>query len=255
MEDSFVKILFIFIAQHFYYHPSSKDQHKESAASRFESHRESPICSNFPWLQIDISPDDCRDFFPAEVVKGILPNEHNPVELKLSVILESFRQFYQAAEGLKRENQSLQMKAKMFEEVVKKNRILESKLYQQHAQALTVPAASPDPPEKTADLEKQIGLLQNAYTRSEDRCKQLVDVTQQWAIECGEKVNLINVLEKEIEQLKADVESLDNRVAKYKRYWVETKDQARDKVSDSQFEELRSELASRRELYDQVRNS
>jgi molybdopterin converting factor small subunit len=102
---------------------------------------------------------------------------------------------------------------------------------------------------------KQVKTLQEAYSRSEERCIQLVEVTQQWAIECDEKVKVIHLLEKEAEQLKVTVQQLESRVSKYKKFWMDTKDAPKDvgKVSDVQFEELRTELAMRRELYDQVR--
>ena len=91
-----------------------------------------------------------------------------------------------------------------------------------------------------------------AYIRSEERCKQLVEVTQQWAIECDEKVRFIHALEKETSDLKTHLQQLDARVSRYKKFWMENKDLPRGRVSDYQFDELRSELAFRRELYDQV---
>ena len=99
---------------------------------------------------------------------------------------------------------------------------------------------------------RQVNPLQRAYMRSEERCKQLVEVTQQWSIECEEKLKVIKMLEKEAEQLKAQIQQLEGRVTKYKKYWMDTKDMQMGRVSDVQFEELRSELASRRQLYDQV---
>ena len=63
-----------------------------------------------------------------------------------------------------------------------------------------------------AELEEQVKLaepLQQAYSRSEERCVQLVEVTQQWAIECEEKVRMIEVLEKEADQLKGALQQLD----------------------------------------------
>lgn len=96
--------------------------------------------------------------------------------------------------------------------------------------------------------------LQLAYVGSEERCKQLVEVTQQWAIECDEKLRYIQMLEKEGEKLRGQLQQQEARVSKYKKFWMENKEAvvSAGKVSDYQFEELRSELACRRELYDQV---
>ena len=96
-----------------------------------------------------------------------------------------------------------------------------------------------------------------AYIRSEEFCKQLVEVTQQWAIECDKKVRFIHALEKETSDLKTfdlktHLQQLDARLSKNKKFWMENKDLPRGRVSDYQFDELRSELAFRRELYDQV---
>ena len=106
---------------------------------------------------------------------------------------------------------------------------------------------------RMAELEEQVKLaepLQQAYSRSEERCVQLVEVTQQWAIECEEKVRMIEFLEKEADQLKGTLQQLDTRVAKYKKYWMETKDVPRaGRVSDAQFEELRTEVGHEERSY------
>ena len=99
-----------------------------------------------------------------------------------------------------------------------------------------------------------------------------MEVTQQWSLECDEKLRLIQHHEreadrfrKEAEQLQKEAGLLEGRVSKYKKFWLENKDVlglgagvggagvgGGGRVSDAQFEELRSELACRRELYDQV---
>lgn len=309
MEDAFVILFFTFITQqlqHFWKQHTTHPPHDQHTQSRDHDYREpylSSSCGVFPWLKVDIPFEEARDFFPAEVIKGVMPNSSDPVALKVSVLLEAFQQFLRAFDSLKRENVSLQRRAKMYDELVRKNRILETKLNQMQAgQYGIAPVQGGTSPsetamrEKIADLEeqlKQVGTasnvyttedrrqgihihlltnsllerfyyntvylnfiqvesLQKAYIRSEERCKQLVEVTQQWAIECEEKLQLIQVLEKETEQLKTQNQQLDVRVTKYKKYWSDTKDLPKGRVSDSQFEELRSELASRRELYDQV---
>lgn len=312
MEDAFIVLFFTLITQQL-----------QSLWSKSQSHTHSPthhipnvtpqdtqqIASNsiFPWLHTDVASEEARDFFPTEVVKSVTPNLDNPVHLKLSVILEAFQQFIRAYDNLKRENLSLQRKGRMYDELSRKFRALESKMSQMQQQAGRCGHSNATPPEipglvansgtnavqgcghnratpswnapppwnathppvdlspdtsaalqkKVAELEEQVKLaepLQQAYERSEERCVQLVEVTQQWAIECEEKVRMIEFLEKEAEEQKVVVQQLDARVAKYKKYWMETKDLPKtEKVSDAQFEELRMELAMRRELYDQVR--
>ena len=55
--------------------------------------------------------------------------------------------------------------------------------------------------------------------------------------------------------MKGDIQQLEVRVARYKKFWMDNKDTPRGRVGgeSSQFEELRGELVMRRELYDQVR--
>ena len=124
------------------------------------------------------------------------------------------------------------------------------------------------------ELTKQIEPLKRALAKSEDRNKQLVDVTQQWAIECQEKDNQIAVRDSQIRELRAEVdqmkqqllnvkkhnkelltdrEQFKKKISKLKKQLNSSSEGTRgDRVSDSQFEELRVELAYRRELYDQV---
>ena len=116
--------------------------------------------------------------------------------------------------------------------------------------------------------------MRRTLAKSEDRNKQLVDVTQQWAIECQEKENQIAVRDSQIrelrgenDQLKQRSSSLENRskelltereqfkkkASKLKKQLSSVSERCREeRVSDSQFEELRVELSYRRELYDQV---
>ena len=100
---------------------------------------------------------------------------------------------------------------------------------------------------KTKLLE--IEPLRRALARSEERNKQLVGVTQQWAIECQEKDAHTAGLETQVQQLKQERELFKKKLFKYKKQASMDKGQ---KVSDSQFEELREELGYRRELYDKV---
>jgi len=91
--------------------------------------------------------------------------------------------------------------------------------------------------------------LKRALARSEERNKQLVEITQQWEIECQEKDSHIAVLETQIQQYRQERELFKKKLAKYKKQASVDREQ---KVSDSQFEELRDELGYRRELYDKV---
>lgn len=300
MEDAFIVLFFTLITQQLQILWSNKPRNPTHNPSH---HRASPTPQDaeqpgnpsvFPWLQVDVPSEEARDYFPAEVVKSVTPSLGNPARLKLSVVLEAFQQFIRAFGSLKQENLSLQRKGRMYNELARKFRALESKMMQMqqaggcgHSNATPhqmgvsdtnaamykyggTPPWNATPPQmpatsdtnaalrrKVAELEEQIRLakpLKQAYTRSEERCVQLVEVTQQWAIECEEKIRMIEFLEKEADQLKVAIQQLEPRVAKYKKYWMETKDAPRaGKVSDGQFEELRMELAMRRELYDQVR--
>ncbi len=276
MEDAFIILLFTFFTQQLQllWRRGSQDppspQRALQSSPQHASNREAATSTSwrqtatpmFPWLEVDVQVEECRDYFPSEVVKSVLPNSSNPTPLKLSVILEAFQQFLHGYEGVKKENQSLQRKGRMHDELLKKCRILEEKLTRARSEQLghnglshTHAAASQIAKEKIADLEeqlRQVDPLQRAYIRSEERCEQLVEVTQQWSIECEEKLQVIKVLEKEVEQLKSQIQHLEERVAKYKKYWADTKDQPLGRATDAQFEELRSELACRRQLYDQV---
>jgi len=91
--------------------------------------------------------------------------------------------------------------------------------------------------------------LKRALARSEERNKQLVEITQQWEIECQEKDSHIAILETQNQQFRQERELFKKKLAKYKKQASVDREQ---KVSDSQFEELRDELGYRRELYDKV---
>ena len=127
---------------------------------------------------------------------------------------------------------------------------------------------------KVIELTKQAEPLRRTLAKSEDRNKQLVDVTQQWAIECQEKENQIAVRDSQIRELRGEIdpqkqrllslenrikeltserEQLKKRVSKLKKQLSSASERCREeRVGDSQFEELRVELSHRRELYDQV---
>ena len=105
---------------------------------------------------------------------------------------------------------------------------------------------------KLESLKKQVMELEplkRALARSEERNKQLVEVTQQWAIECQEKDSHIAVVETQYQQIRQERELFKKKLAKYKRQASVDREQ---KVPDCQFEELREELGYRRELYDKV---
>ena len=272
MEDAFVILLFTFFTQQLQllWRRSEDDDSDPPLRSQSDpQHTERPGSSKkqpsstafFPWLEVDVQADECRDYFPADVIRNVIPNPSNPTPLKLSVVLEAFQQFFGKFQALLRENQSLQRRGRMYDDLFKKYRILEEKLAKSRLDqtsghnGLTHGHATDLMKQKIAELQeqlRQVGPLQRAYARSEDRCKQLVEVTQQWSIECEGKMKVVRILEKEVEQLKAQVQHLEGRVNKYKKYWADTKDLHLGRATDAQFEELRSELASRRLLYDQV---
>jgi len=205
----------------------------------------------------------------------VIPSEHNPVSIKLSFLLESFQQFYNAFRSFKSKNLSLHeklleaMKSKEKAELALKH--ARSNRLQVGKPMMAKPNASVAPwgGDQTRELEKkqaEVEALRRAYVRSEQRCKQLVVVTQQWALECEDKVKLINLQEEEVKTLKEQAELLERRVAKYKKFWVDYRGGVGGgasgggggpgedgRATDLQFEELRNELAMRRELYNMVR--
>ena len=216
--------------------------------------------------------ENTRDYFSTRALKDLSPSEHNPVSIKLSFLLESFQQLYHAFRSFKSKNLSLHEKLL---EAVKSKEKAELVLRQARSNRLQVGhpmLLKPNNPrvnpwgDQARELEAKLAeveALKRSYVRSEQRCKQLVVVTQQWALECEDKVKLINLQEEEVKSLKEQVEQLDRRVTKYKKFWVEYRGGAGGgattggdedgRATDLQFEELRNELAMRRELYDMVR--
>ncbi len=207
-----------------------------------------------------------REYFVSRTLKDISPSERNPVAIKLSLLLESFQQFYHAFRSLKSKNLSLH--EKLLEATKVKER-LEAELHRMRLDRLQrnpthglIPYFAGSADDRAIELEAkkaEVEALKRSYVRSEQRCKQLVVVTQQWALECEDKVKLIHLQEQQLKDTRAEMAQLEKRVNKYKKFWVESKaggvGECGDdgKVSDFQFEELRTELAMRRELYNMVR--
>ena len=100
-----------------------------------------------------------------------------------------------------------------------------------------------------------------------------MEVTQQWAVECQEKDNLIAVLKSQLKEsmgdvervkqqltsletrcqaLQADKDQLKQKLRKVKKHLSSGGHESSHGAGGSRFEELRVELAQRRELYDQV---
>ncbi|XP_064396529.1 uncharacterized protein LOC135343499 [Halichondria panicea] len=97
---------------------------------------------------------------------------------------------------------------------------------------------------KTSDTEDNSTVsLRSTLEKSEERCKQLVVVTQQWALECGDKDKAISIYEAETKQLKDVIVQLEKRIGKYKRYWQDNRS----------LEEMRTEVEQRKILHDKVR--
>ena len=149
-------------------------------------------------------------------------------------------------------NQSLYER---FDEVTERNKILEAELSRFEGDRHHHRDANPRSDlttdklmlEKMRYLEStvaEVEAVKRSYARSEQRCKQLVVLTQQWSIECDEKVRLICLQDEELKELTGQVAALERRVDKYKKFWMENKD-----------EPVASEVALRRELYDPVHNA
>ena len=249
MEDAFVILFFTFITQQLQHFLKQREDESSSIFPGSDS-CSSSTCK-FPWLTLDLPLDNVRDYFPAEAIKTVVPNPNDPIPLKLSVILDAFQQFLDHFENMKAENQILRQKLEIENESTELRSQDEFYPNSQWCSDISESATK----KRIADLEEQLEQvepLQKAYIRSEERCKQLVEVTQQWALECEEKIQLICVFETEVNQLKGEMEELEKRVAKYKKFWIMSKEHSNGRVNDSQFEELRNELAMRRELYDKV---
>ena len=232
------------------------------------------LTNKLNWLKMDVPLEEIRDYFPPDEIKGVTPNSLSPVKLNMSVILEAFQQFFERFQRATKENVHFSQNAQLVKELIKQNTRLETKVRElQHSKPDTVSAHQQHTPShsdshsQVQKLQKELSRLlekvkilepfQTAYTKSEERSKQLVGVTQEWAIECEEKDKLIAVQDTQIKQLQEEIDQLQRRVFKYKKHWMATREredetQAGNQVDTSQFEEAKLELALRREFQDQV---
>ena len=157
--------------------------------------------------------------------------------------------------NLVQDNESMKNKLKYLPpSTVEQNSLLEAKS-REVEDALGPNSRSNKGAESRHDVSDKLQWLESlerAYANTEERCKQLVEVTQQWSAECADKDRLIAVQATQIELLQAELEKTEKRLTKYKKHWIATKDAPPQRASDAQFEELRLELACRRELHDQV---
>ena len=83
---------------------------------------------NLPWFDASTSLEEVREYFPADVVRGINPG--GSVQLHSSLLLEAFSQFYQKHDRLLQENRSLASTAKLVHALTKKCTELEEELSQ-----------------------------------------------------------------------------------------------------------------------------
>ena len=191
------------------------------------------------WITLDVDWPSMRDYFPAQLLEGVNPSADHFVPMRLSVLLDAFQQLFQKYTKLAEDSETLHGK-------------LEGCLSAIHSscprQSVNLSKGNEVPQDKLKRLES----IQRALANSEERCQQLVVVTQQWSAECADKDKLIAVQATQIGQLKDECDKIQKKMNKYKKHWMATKDAETKRVSDSQFEELRLELACRRELHDQV---
>ena len=75
--------------------------------------------------------EEVRDYFPTEVVRGVAPSSERPVSLRLSTLLEGFQQLLRGCEALRKEGMSLEKQGRLYEELVRRNKVLEEKLSRQ----------------------------------------------------------------------------------------------------------------------------
>ena len=228
---------------------TSEDKQSSSSSSRRQGAK-----NQLSWITLDVDCQSIRDYFPAEFLKGVNPSADHLIPLRLSVLLDAFQQLFQKYRKLLQDNESMQSELKCLPELVQQKSILEAKLRERES------AVCPySPSSKGVDSQHDVGYklqrlqsLERAYANTEERCKQLVEVTQQWSAECADKDKLIAVQATEIGQLTGELDKTQKRLNKYKKHWIATKDAPPQRVPDAQFEELRLELACRRELHDQV---
>ena len=107
--EAFVVLFFTFVCQHI-------QTLQKSAASAFT------------WLQSDSNLEQIREYFPPHIIRGIQPNIKNPVQLRLSVLLNAFQQFVTKFEALICENKSLESRAKLLQDLVERSTKLEDEI-------------------------------------------------------------------------------------------------------------------------------
>ena len=119
-------------------------------------------------------------------------------------------------------------RAKLAQDLIKRNSSLQAKVQGLQHNGQTHPTSSmtliQDLESELRHTKDELQTLQRAYSSSEERCKQLVEVTQQWSAECADKDKLIAVQTTQIEQLQAEIDKLQKKVSKYKKHWLATKD-------------------------------
>ena len=130
-----------------------------------------------PWLKDDVPWDSIRDYFPAESIKGISVTSPHPV--RLSVLLDAFQQLMRKIKDITERNVLLEGRAGMVSDLMARITHLETQL--------SGYKGDDGFKGQLDEGSKEIESLQRSYYRSEERCKQLVIVTQQWAIECEDK--------------------------------------------------------------------
>ena len=107
--EAFVVLFFTFVCQHI-------QSLQKSAASAFT------------WLQSDSNLEQVREYFPPHIIQGIQPNTKNPVQLRLSVLLNAFQEFVTKFEALICENKSLESRAKLLHDLVERSTKLEDEI-------------------------------------------------------------------------------------------------------------------------------
>ena len=107
--EAFVVLFFTFVCQHI-------QTLQKSAANAFT------------WLQSDSNLEQIQEYFPSHIIHGIQPNIKNPVQLRLSVLLNAFQQFVTTFEALICENKSLESRAKLLQDLVERSTKLEDEI-------------------------------------------------------------------------------------------------------------------------------
>ena len=178
--DPFSVLFFAFISQLKSYLSKTEYEHDIPKLETVDEPSISPWA--LPWLNDDVPFESIREFFPAESIKGMPVT--SPQSIRLSLLLEAFQQHTRKMNDMSERNQSLEH---MVTDLSARIAYLEAQLSAQKGERQMEEMSGDDGCNGQTEVVDKVESLQRSYCKSEERCKQLVVVTQQWAIECEDK--------------------------------------------------------------------